>query len=580
MSANRRVLPGFRIGLSFTLLYLGFLVLIPLAMAVLKAAGLSRAEFLAAVWNERAIAAYRLTFTASFLAAAINVVLGLAVAWTLVRYDFPGKKLFDALVDVPFALPTAVAGLVYAGLYVENGWLGQFLVPLGFRGAYTETGVVLVLLFTGFPFVVRAVQPVLEEIDADTEQAAATLGATPWETFRRVILPQLIPPALTGFTLAFARSVGEYGSVIFISANKPFLSEIAPLLIVSRLEEHAYREAAAIATVLLGVSFVILLVINRLEQWSQPGRAPVKLNILGGALQSHDKPFEGLARLIPSGWFAALGRMTPGLLIGLTVTTLGVLIVVPVANVFAQAFSGGMGAYWRSLVESADTRHAIFLTAMVAPLAVAMNTVFGVVAAYTIARFRFPGRGLLTTLIDLPFSVSPIVAGLVFVLLFNLQSPLGAWLNSIGFQVLFAPPGLVLVTAFVTFPFVARELIPVLEANGPEEELAARSLGANALQLFARITLPNIKWGLIYGVLLCNARAMGEFGAIYVVSGRIAGATDTMPLRIDRLFQEYNQPAAFALASVLTLLALITLVLKVGVESRIHLSKDRPPPTA
>jgi sulfate/thiosulfate transport system permease protein len=254
---------------------------------------------------------------------------------------------------------------------------------------------------------------------------------------------------------------------------------------------------------------------------------------------------------------------------GLTLITLaiiGLLIIVPVVSVFAQALSKGVGTYWHSLIGDADTRHSILLTITVAPVAVALNLVFGVAAAWCIARFQFPGRTLLITLIDLPFSVSPVVAGLVFVLLFGAQGYFGPWLREHGYQVIFATPGLVLATAFVTFPFVARELIPVLEAIGPEEELAARSLGASGWQMFWRITMPNIKWGVVYGVILCNARAMGEFGAVYVVSGRITGKTDTMPLRVEKLFQEYNSPGAFALASVLTLLALVTLFVKVGIE--------------
>lgn len=267
--ASRRVLPGFGLGLGFTVFYLSLVVLLPLAAGVLKASGLTWAEFVAAVWTPRAVAAYKLTFVASFLAAAVNVVLGLVVAWTLVRYPFPGRKLVDALVDIPFALPTAVAGLVYAGLYAGNGWLGQVLVPLGIEAAYTRLGIVLVLIFTGFPFVVRTVQPVLEDLDAELEEAAAVLGANRWQTFRRVILPVLVPPALTGFTLAFARAVGEYGSVVFISSNVQGQTEIAPMLIINRLEEYAYREAAAIAVVLLGVSFTLLLAINRLDAWGK-----------------------------------------------------------------------------------------------------------------------------------------------------------------------------------------------------------------------------------------------------------------------------------------------------------------------
>jgi sulfate transport system permease protein len=250
------------------------------------------------------------------------------------------------------------------------------------------------------------------------------------------------------------------------------------------------------------------------------------------------------------------------------VGVIGILVIVPVANVFSQALAGGLSAYRQHLVGDPDTRHAVLLTLTVAPVAVVANLVFGVAAAWAVARFRFPGRTLLTTLIDLPFSVSPVVAGLVFVLLFGLQGYFGVWLRDHGVSIIFATPGLILATAFVTFPFVARELIPVLEAVGPEEDLAALSLGATGWQMFRRVTLPNIKWGVLYGVILCNARAMGEFGAVYVVSGHIAGQTDTMPLRVEKLFQEYNTPASFALASVLTFLALVTLFVQVGLEHK------------
>lgn len=265
---NRRVLPGFSLGLGYTLAYLTLLVLIPLAACVLKASELSLPEFVSAVWTPRARAAYALTFGASLAAALVNALIGLTTAWTLVRYEFPGRRIVDALVDVPLALPTAVAGLVYASLYVGNGWLGRFLVPLGIEGTYSRFGIVLVLVFTGFPFVVRAVQPVLADIDAEVEEAASVLGADRWQTFRRVILPGLLPSLLSGFTLAFARAVGEYGSVIFVSSNMPYQTEIAPVLVVGRLEGFAYREAAAVAVVLLGFSFVLLVLINLLERWS------------------------------------------------------------------------------------------------------------------------------------------------------------------------------------------------------------------------------------------------------------------------------------------------------------------------
>jgi sulfate transport system permease protein len=266
---NRRVLPGFSLSLGYSVFYLGLLVLIPLAACFLKAASLSATQFWDAVWNERTRAAYALTFGASLTAAGANAVLGLLVAWVLVRYAFPLKRLFDALVDLPFALPTAVAGLVYSSLYVPNGWLGRYLVPLGIEGAYSRLGIVLVLVFTGFPFVVRTVQPVLEGLEPELEEAASTLGANRWQTFRRVLWPPLIPPLLTGFALAFARALGEYGSVVFIAGNKPYQTEIAPVLIVARLEEFAYGEATALAVVLLVMSFTLLGAINLLERWSK-----------------------------------------------------------------------------------------------------------------------------------------------------------------------------------------------------------------------------------------------------------------------------------------------------------------------
>ncbi len=249
----------------------------------------------------------------------------------------------------------------------------------------------------------------------------------------------------------------------------------------------------------------------------------------------------------------------------------GLLVVVPVIFVFSQAFGDGPRAYVARLWNDTDTRHAILLTLTVAPIAVVANVVFGVAAAWTIARFRFPGRTLLTALVDLPFSVSPVVAGLMLVLIFGLQGYLGPWLREHDIKIIFATPGLILATMFVTLPFVARELTPVMEAIGAEEEVAAVSLGAGAWQLFRRVTLPNIKWGLLYGIVLCNARAMGEYGAVYVVSGHYAGRDDTMPLRVEKLFQQYDTPGSFAVASVLTSLALVTLAAKTLLERKTRL---------
>jgi sulfate transport system permease protein len=249
--------------------YLGLLVIVPLAACLAKTFSLSLDEFWAAVWTPRTIAAYRFSLGASLASAVASIFLGFTIAWVLVRYQFPLKRLFDALIDLPFALPTAVAGLVYSGLYVENGWLGQFLVPLGIHAAYSRLAVVLVLTFLGVPFVVRALQPVLESMEDDKEEAAYLLGASRFQTFWRVIFPTLVPALITGFALSLARGLGEYGSVVFVSGNMPFKTEIAPVLIVARLEEFAYAEATAIAVVLLLISFAMLVAINLLEAWSK-----------------------------------------------------------------------------------------------------------------------------------------------------------------------------------------------------------------------------------------------------------------------------------------------------------------------
>lgn len=261
-------LPGFGLTLGYTIFYLSVIVLIPIAGLFLRVFEMSWADFWRLATTDRALAAYRLTFGASLVAAIVNCFFGSIVAWVLVRYQFPGKRLLDALVDFPFALPTAVAGLTLSNLFAANGWLGQHLEPLGIKGAFTPLGVVIALTFVGLPFIVRTVQPVLEEFEREIEEAAATLGASRWRTFRQVIAPALLPATITGFALSFARAIGEYGSVVFIAGNKPFVSEIAPLLIVIRLEEYDYHGAMAIAVVLLVISFTLLIAINLLERWA------------------------------------------------------------------------------------------------------------------------------------------------------------------------------------------------------------------------------------------------------------------------------------------------------------------------
>lgn len=263
------ILPGFGLTMGFTLMYLGFLVLIPLAMVFINTSTMGWDTFWQAVTEPRVMASYRLSFGASFIAAVINAVFGLLIAWVLVRYTFPGKRIVDAIVDLPFALPTAVAGIALTALYSSNGWVGQYLDMLGIRVAFTPVGVVVALTFIGLPFVVRMVQPVLQSLEKEIEEAAASLGAGRWKTFSKVIFPELIPAILTGFALAFARALGEYGSVVFISGNMPHRTEITPLLILTKLEQYDYAGATAIAAVMLIISFLMLLVINLLQWWSR-----------------------------------------------------------------------------------------------------------------------------------------------------------------------------------------------------------------------------------------------------------------------------------------------------------------------
>lgn len=267
-STTFKVLPGFGLSLGYTLVYLSLIVLIPLSAVFISAASMSWADFWETISDPQVVASYRVSFITSLCAAAINVVFGFLLAWSLVRYHFLGKRFVDALIDLPFALPTAVAGITLSALYAKNGWIGSLLAPYGIKIAFTPLGILVALTFIGLPFVVRTIQPVLQDLSVEFEEAAATLGANRWQTFRHVVLPALFPAVVTGFTLAFARAVGEYGSVIFIAGNIPMVSEITPLLIITRLEQFDVAAATAIAAVMLVVSFILLLLINGLQHWS------------------------------------------------------------------------------------------------------------------------------------------------------------------------------------------------------------------------------------------------------------------------------------------------------------------------
>ena len=378
LSNVRSILPGFWPSFGYTVLYLSLIVLIPLSAVFLKSVSSSWAHFWKAVTSPDVLASYRLSFGASLVAALINVVFGFLVAWVLVRYEFPGKALVDALVDLPFALPTAVAGIALTSLYAENGWLGRYLAPLGIKVAFTPLGVIVALTFIGLPFVVRSVQPVLADADQELEEAAASLGASRWQVFSRVIFPLVRPALLTGFALAFARALGEYGSVIFISGNLPMQTEITPLLIVTKLEQYDYAGATAIAVVMLVASFVLLL-----------GDQRAAAAYAAGSWRPTER--DRWRRTRTSAQIGTIRRSVRWGLTLLALAALGLFIVLPLVAVFVQAFEKGWAAYLAAIREP-DTLSAIQLTLLTAGIAVPLNLVFGLAAAWAITKFQFQGQ--------------------------------------------------------------------------------------------------------------------------------------------------------------------------------------------
>jgi sulfate transport system permease protein len=552
------IIPGFGLSLGITLTYVGLLVAIPLAVLFLQSVGAGWTKISAELLSARTLAAFRVSFGMAFIAGLINAVFGFLVAWMLVRYDFPGRRIIDALIDLPFALPTAVAGISLASLYAENGLIGSVLAHVGIKVAFTPLGILVALIFVGLPFVVRTVEPVLRESSEDVEEAAALLGAPRWRILSKVVLPPLIPAIMTGFTLAFARAVGEYGSVIFIAGNMPGYSEILPLLIVIKLEQFDYLGATVLASLMLIVSFVLLLAINLLQNCLRTHQ--------GGESKTAAQDSRRAGRNVLDTQLPLSEPLSVrAALIVVALIFLVLLLILPLVVVFTEALRRGFAAYFAAMIEP-EALAAIRLTLLTAAIVVPINMIFGIAAAWLITKFDFPGKNLLTTMIDLPFSVSPVVAGMLFVLLFGLQGLFGSSLLEHGVKIIFAVPGIVIATLFITLPFVARELIPLMQKQGTASEEAALILGASGWQTLSRVTLPNIKWALLYGVLLCNGRALGEFGAVAVVSGHIANLTNTMPLHIEVLYNDYAFVAAFAIASLLTLMALATLVLKTFLE--------------
>lgn len=550
---SKRIIPGFRLTLGITITMLSLLVLIPLASVLVYSLRIGPAQFFKVVTDATVVAAFGTSIIFSFIAAVINTIFGVILAWVLVRYDFPGKRILDGLVELPFALPTAVAGITLSKMYSTTGELGAPLSKLGIYVSYTHLGLTVALIFIGIPFVVRAIQPVLEKFNPAYEEAAYILGADRRVTFQKVILPELGPAMLTGFGLAFARGIGEYGSVIYIAGNSAKEhTQVVSYIIMQKLNYMDYGSATAIALVMLIISFLLLLFINIVQVYQSrrtSGVYEVASQTTGDALPQ-----------------PKTGRYV---MIAISVAFVLLMLVFPLLSIIRNSLSKGFGFYLSSL--STDyVKSAFFVTIFATVLTLIVNTFFGLVASWVMTRFQFKGKQVLATLIDIPFSISPVIAGLSFIMMFGRLGwayPIISAINdTLGtdIQVVFALPGVVLATIFVTFPFVSREIIPVLNTIGTDEEEAAALMGAKGLTIFRKVTLPHIKWALIYGMILCTARALGEFGAVNALS-KTRGETFTLPLEIDALYLAGDSDSivsAFAVSSILVIIAVVVLVLR------------------
>ncbi len=550
---NKKIIPGYHLTLGITIAMLSVLILIPLASVLVYSFKIGPAQFFKVVSDGAVVAAFITSIICSFIAAVINTVFGVILAWVLVRYEFPGKRILDGLIELPFALPTAVAGITLSKMYSTTGELGAPLSKWGIYVSYTHLGLIVALIFIGIPFVVRAIQPVLEKFNPAYEEAAYILGAGPKETFFKVILPELVPALLTGFGLAFARGIGEYGSVIYIAGNSAKEhTQVVSYIIMQKLNYLDYSSATAIALVMLVISFLLLLFINIVQVYQSrrtSGVYEVSSQTTGDAL-----PKPGIGRRV---------------MIAISTIFVFLMLVMPLLSIIRNSLSKGFGFYINSLSTN-YVRSAFAVTIMATVITLIVNTFFGLVASWVMTRFDFKGKQVLATLIDIPFSISPVIAGLSFIMMFGRLGwayPIMEWINDTfgtDIQIVFALPGVVLATIFVTFPFVSREIIPVLNSVGTDEEEAAALMGAKGLTIFRKVTLPHIKWALIYGMILCSARALGEFGAVNALS-KTRGVTFTLPLEIDALYLAGDSDsivAAFSASSILVIIAVVVLVLR------------------
>ena len=563
--SQKSVIPGFGLTTGITIAMLSVLIIIPLLSILGYSFTLSPEEFLKVITTPATMRAFATSIGCAAVAAIINAAFGVVLAWVLTRYEFPGKRLVDGLIELPFAMPTAVAGITLSKMYAENGEIGSLFAPLGIQISYTHIGIVIALVFIGIPFVVRSVQPVLHDLDPAFEEAAHILGASRALTFRRIILPELTPAILTGFGLALARGIGEFGSVIYISGNSAKDgTQVVSYVIMQKLNAGSanYADAAAIALVMLVISFVLLFVINAIQLHASKRVSGLADSSAASASASQSVAGGG-------------SRALKVVLMVVALLFMVVMLVIPLCSVLVKSLGLGFEFYLAS-ISTPYVLSALRVTLIATVCAVVVNTLFGLIASWSLTKFKFRGQRLLTTLIDIPFSISPVIAGLAFVMTFGrtgwarpiVETVNGALGTDISF--VFSVPGVVLATIFVTFPFVVRELLPVMHAQGSDEEAAAALMGARGLKIFRTITFPKIRWAMLYGIILCAARAFGEFGAVYALS-KTRGETFTLPLEVDALYMAGTPDsitAAFAVSSILVIMAIILLVARNIVEHR------------
>ncbi len=550
---HRKNIPEFGLTLGITITMLSIFILIPLASVLVCSLRLSPSTFLSILSDSKVLSAFGTSIFCSFIAALINSIFGLILAWTLVRYEFPGKGIIDGLIELPFALPTAVAGITLSKMYSTTGELGRPLAKLGIRVSYTHIGLTLALIFIGIPFVVRTVQPVLEKLNASYEETAYILGAGPFTAFKRVILPELKGAMLAGFGLALARGIGEYGSVIYISGNSAKeKTQVISYIIMQKLNYTDYEGATAIALVMQIISFLLLLFINGMQTLSAKR-----------ASGSYEIANQTAAQTLPKSKAAKICNIT------ISIIFVFIMLIMPLISVLRNSLAKGLSFYFRTLATT-TVLSALKVTLIATFFALLVNTFFGIVASFALTRFDFKGKHILGALIDIPFSISPVIAGLSFIMMFGRLGWAYPIIERINFafgtniKIVFAIPGVILATIFVTFPFISREIIPVLNSVGTDEEEAAAAMGAKGFTIFRRITFPHIKWPLIYGMILCAARALGEFGAVNALS-KTRGKTFTLPLEIDAFYMAGDSDsitAAFAVSSILVIIAVVVLILR------------------